>query len=165
MILTPDPNTGLDEIFPPPFYGFWEADLPESVLAAINRIRKTLTDEGPFHGAFAFSEGAAVLLSTLLHSALQSSALKFMVLVAPLPTFDITGRQRLDTNKTAGPIFQIPTILIEGSHDPLRPLVLLAKGLLSQDKTTVIEWTGDHTVPNSGEKWLWEKVVEAITSK
>ena len=135
------------------------------MLAAVHQIKKTLTDEGPFDGAFAFSEGAAVLLSTLLQDGMQSTVLKFMVLVAPFPPFEVSGRQRLDLSKTKGPIFHIPTILIEGAQDPFRPLILLAKDLLPQDKTTVIEWTGGHAVPNSGETWLWEKAVEAILSQ
>lgn len=155
---------GLDEIFCPLLYEFWQAGSPESFLTADHRIRKTLADGGPFDVAFFYSQDGK-LLSTPLQDELQSSALKFMMLVAPLPLFGVSNRQRLNFSKTKRPILRIPTILIEGSHGPVRPLVLLGKDLLSQDQTTMIGKTGDHTVAKSGGKWLQEKVVEAISSK
>lgn len=135
------------------------------MLAAVDQIKKALIDDGPFDGAFAFSEGAAALLSALIQDGMQPFVPKFMVLVAPFPPFEVSGRQRLDGSKTEGPIVQIPTILIEGAEDPFRPLVILAKSLLPKDRTTVIEWGGGHAVPSSRENLLWEKVANAILSK
>ncbi|KAL8832588.1 MAG: hypothetical protein Q9191_000157 [Dirinaria sp. TL-2023a] len=158
-------QTGLGEIFSPPFHKFWQANSPESVVAAVQQIKETLLNKGPFDGAFAFSEGAAALLSALIQDGMQASVPKFLVLVAPFPPFDISGRQRLDHSMTERPIVEIPTILIEGAEDPFRPLVHLAIALLPHDRTTVIEWGGGHAVPNSRENLLWEMVVNAILSK
>ena len=114
---------------------------------------------GPFDGVFAFSEGAAAFLSALVQHELE---LQFMILIAPTPPFDLAGRRRLDIKQTKEPIFDIPAILIQGQRDVLRTLTQMVRGLLDNDKTLTLEWDGGHEVPNSGENWLWDKVVTEI---
>ena len=154
-----DQRLGLDEYFSPPFLNFFGANDPSSVLEGAHRIRATFEKYGPFDGVFAFSEGAAAFLSSLVQHKLQ---LPFMILVAPTPPFDLAGRRRLDLNQTKEPILHTPTIVIQGQRDILRPLTQMVHGLLDNDKTLILEWNGGHEVPNSGEGLLWDKVVAEI---
>ncbi|KAL8784316.1 MAG: hypothetical protein Q9195_009095 [Heterodermia aff. obscurata] len=158
----------LSGMFSPPFLKYWHGNSPESVLDAIRLIKNILLEAGPFDGAIGFSEGGAALLSTLMQDKLHSFSLKFLILIAPISPFDPTGERRLDKTQIQGPIIDIPTIFITGEHDPVRPLTKLAEELLPQSKTTVIEWSGGHAVPNSSQTSLWEKAtaeILAITAK
>ena len=149
----------MDQYFSPPFFKFFGAEQPSSVLEVALRIKAKFEKDGPFHGAFAFSEGAATLLSALVQHKLP---LQFMILIAPLLPFDLGGRCRLKVDQIKEPVFDVPTIVIQGQCDVIGGLTQLVHGLLDSDKTLTIEWDGGHEVPNSGEKWLWDKVITEI---
>ncbi|KAL8782460.1 MAG: hypothetical protein Q9213_005354 [Squamulea squamosa] len=156
------PFSGLGELFDPPFYDTWTADTPASVRQGILRIQSALADDGPFDGAFAFSEGAAALMSALCQGNANSYGLKFVILIAPLPPFDPLGQRRLDIGQTRKHITDLFTILISGNTDPLGPLTQMTRDLLAEKRTMRIEWEGGHAVPNLGERLLWSRVVEGI---
>ncbi|KAL9102128.1 MAG: hypothetical protein Q9163_002689 [Psora crenata] len=109
-------------VFSPPFFNFWHGNSPQTVINAVQRIKNTMADKGPFDGVFGVSEGGAALLSALMQEELQSFGLKFIVLVAPTPPFESSGRRRLDVSQTGRAMIEIPTIFITGAYDPLRPL-------------------------------------------
>ena len=74
-------------------------------------VAEELRSNGPFDVIFAFFEGAAQALSTLLH---RKADLKCLVLVVPFPPFDTSGGKRLDTFLCKGPLVYVPTVFIYG---------------------------------------------------
>lgn len=152
-------HPGLGDLFSPPFYHFYEPGNPASVLEGLSHIRSRVEEKGPFEGVFAFSEGAAAFLSTLVHGEMD---FKFMVLVSPVLPFDISGQKRLDATMTNGPIFNIPAIVIRGRNDVIGLMAIMAKELLVEETTVSLEWPGGHEVPSACERSLWSSVVERI---
>lgn len=155
-------NSAFSGVFSPPFFSYWHGNSAESVLDAVRRIKAIMVDAGPFDGAFWLSEGGAALLSTLVQDKLHSFGLKFILLFVPTPLFDPSGHRRFEISQTRKPIVEIPTIFVTGEHDQLKPLTKPSQGLLSREKTLVLERTGAHVVPNSSESSVWERVIAEI---
>lgn len=158
------PFPGLGEMFSPPFYAFWDANSPSSVLAATELITGSISTNKP-DVIFAYSEGAAAALSTLLH---HPHNVKCLVLISPFPPFDASGHKRLDVSLSGTPV-HIPTLFVRAESDPFACIIALAKGLVNPRNLTVYSWNGGHEVPNSSERGMWaqiaQKVVEVLNKE
>ena len=78
----------MPEIFPGPFYSYYDARSPTSVCGAIDRIAEYIVTNGPYDGVIAVSEGGAAALSALIAHDLE---IKCMLLFMPMPPFDVLG--------------------------------------------------------------------------
>lgn len=106
---------------------------------------------------FAHSDGAAAVLSTLIH---RPCTVKCLILNSPFPPFDRSGTRRLDISLTGTPLVHIPTLLIRGKHDLMAHFVSYAHGLVNEKDLTVYTWDGGHGVPNSGEREVWAQIAQ-----
>ena len=109
------------------------------------------------HIIFAHSDGAAAVLSTLLH---RSCTVKCLILASPFPPFDQTGTRRLDVSLTGAPLFNIPIILVRGNQDLMAHFVTFAQELVNEKSLTVYSWEGGHGVPNSSERGMWAQIAQ-----
>lgn len=144
-------------MFSPPFYKFWDSSSTSSVLAAIELVASSINTTDP-DVIFAHSEGGAAALSALLR---RSHNVKCLVLAAPLPPFDASGRRRLDVSISGTPI-KIPTLFIRGERDPLAHFVAFAEGLVDESCLTIYSWHGGHEVPNSSEGGMWAGIAQTL---
>ena len=144
-------------MFSPPFYQFWDADSPSSVLAAFELIASSTKTNEP-DVIFAHSEGAAAALSTVLQ---RSHSVKSLVLVSPFPPFDASGSKRLDFSLAGSPIV-IPTFFVHGERDPFAQIVALTKGLVSKEHLVSHSWKGGHEIPNSSEQGMWVEIAKEL---
>ncbi|CAD6582476.1 MAG: hypothetical protein ASARMPREDX12_000951 [Alectoria sarmentosa] len=143
------------ELFPPPFYKFWDGDSPSSVLAATDFIASSISYNKP-DVIFAHSEGGAGALSALLR---HPHNVKCLVLVNAFPPFDASGRRRLDVSISGTPI-SVPTLFVHGKSDPMGYFVNLTKGLVDERNLTTYSWNGGHEMPNSGERGMWAQIAQ-----
>ena len=149
--------SGIDELFSPPFYSFWDGDSPSSVLAAIELVSSSI-DDNKTDVIFGVSDGGALALSALLH---RAHNVKCIILITPFPPFDASGRKRLDVSM-AGPLVNIPTLLVRGESDPLAFFVAMAEGLVDEKNLKVYSWKGGHDPPNASERGLWAQVAQDV---
>ena len=104
---------------------------------------------------FAHSDGGAAVLSALLY---RSCTVKCLVLISCIPPFDRSGSKRLDISLSGIPLIHTPTLFIYGEKDPLAHFVNLTKELVSEENLVMYSWDGGHSVPNSGQRGVWEQV-------
>lgn len=165
---------GLAHLFAPPFFNQWDPTLPSSVLSARAHLVNKLRAEGPFDGVLAFSDGAALAATVMIHDASichhefdgidptpASQHFKFAIFIASFPPYDSTGRKRLDVRLAGGPQIHCPTIHIVGNMDPFRSLARLTQELCDRDTTSVVRWDGHHEAPG----WSKRSVCATVASE
>ena len=152
-----DGASGIGELFPPPYYKFWDGDSPSSVLAAMELISSSI-DANKTDVIFAHSDGGAAALSALLP---RVHNVKCIILISPFPPFDVSGRKRLDVSM-AGPLVHIPTLLVRGESDPLAFFVAMTQGLVDKKNLRVYSWKGGHEPPNSSERGMWAQIAQDV---
>ena len=116
--------------------------------------------DGPFDCICAFSEGAAVATSVLIHRG--SLRPRCLILIAPLPPFDASGVLRLDISIVKKPILHIPTTIIQGDIDGYNPVISLVKQLFDQNRLTILHWTGGHQVPGYSQQGILAEAAHKI---
>ncbi|KAF9885359.1 hypothetical protein FE257_012976 [Aspergillus nanangensis] len=60
------PATGVDVVYDPPYYAFWQNDNLQSIQDACTWLRSYIAQNGPYDAIFAFSQGGILLSSALL---------------------------------------------------------------------------------------------------
>jgi len=68
-----DPAPGIKEIYPGPYYTYFELPTKCQVQATLEFLEEFIEDEGPFDGVIGFSNGAAVAATYLLQDAKRPS--------------------------------------------------------------------------------------------
>lgn len=149
-------TTGVFQLFGPPYYKFFDQDSPSTVVQGMDYIASSINTNKP-DIIFGHSEGAAAILSTLLH---RSCTVKCLILVSPFPPFDESGTRRLDISLTGAPLVNMPVLLVRGNQDLMAHFVTFAQELVNKKNLTVYSWDGGHSVPNSSERGLWAQIAQ-----
>ncbi|KAE8150833.1 hypothetical protein BDV25DRAFT_171872 [Aspergillus avenaceus] len=86
------PATGIEDIFPGPYYSYHGVPIPEDVWRAYNFIMDVVQEEGPFDGVIGFSQGAQMAATIIAHEAMinpQADVFKFAVFLSAIMPFDM----------------------------------------------------------------------------
>ncbi|KAL8981229.1 MAG: hypothetical protein Q9205_003921 [Flavoplaca limonia] len=120
-------------------------------------LNKILEVEGPFQAVLGFSHGACVA-ATLLEDNLRRSRdqgvpsmFKMGIFIGGVPPYNIADGG-LFLSDVHGEIFDVPTLHIIGSSDPLIDFALALYNLCDQDKARLF----DH---GRGHQLIWEKTI------
>lgn len=62
-----EPADGVDAIFPPPYYCYYDKPTTQHLKASYNLVLEVMEEDGPFDGVFGFSQGGALLASMILY--------------------------------------------------------------------------------------------------
>lgn len=115
----------------------------------IDWLNKLLDSEGPFDAVLGFSLGAAVAATLLADNLRRSrdsgvpSMFKMGIFICGSPPFDLNNSGLLLAD-TAGQVFQLPTVHIIGSADPLIDFALALYNLCDPDVAEIFDHGRGH---------------------
>lgn len=121
----------------------------EGYLEDMDRLNKLLDSEGPFDAVLGFSHGACIA-ATLLHDNITKSKdrgvpsmFKMGIFLCGTPPYNLTEGGVLLAD-TAGQVFELPTIHMIGSADPLIDLALALYNLCNPDTAEIFDHGRGH---------------------
>lgn len=98
-------TTGVDGVFPGPFYCYYSKPTQEQLEAAYNLIHEVIDEDGPFDGVFGFSQGGALAASMLLQHAKTSphapEPFKLVIFTCASLPFDYDTEKRIHKYNTS----------------------------------------------------------------
>ena len=121
----------------------------EGYAQDIDWLNKLLESEGPFDAVLGFSLGAAVAATLLVDNIRKSrdsgvpSMFKMAIFMCGSPPFDLEHSGLLLAD-TAGQVFQLPTVHVIGSADPLIDFALALYNLCDQDVAEIFDHGRGH---------------------
>jgi predicted esterase len=150
----------------------------ESCVRALEDLENFLQEEGPFDGVMAFSQGAGLAASLMIHRSQQahkfpegSSSLPFRFAIFfcggvpedPAPVSSGEGTRRLLSYDEDGEIIDIPTAHIWGKNDDLYPTFgpVLSK-LCAQNEREDFVHDGGHEIPGPKDPKAVARTVQII---
>lgn len=121
----------------------------QGYLDDIDRLNKLLDSEGPFDAVLGFSHGACIA-ATLLHDNITKSRdkgvpsmFKMGIFLCGTPPYNLVEPGLLLAD-TAGQVFQLPTVHVIGSADPLIDFALALYNLCNPDTAEIFDHGRGH---------------------
>lgn len=121
----------------------------EGYVQDLDRLNKLLDSEGPFDAVLGFSLGACIA-ATLLDDNIRKSRekgvpsmFKMGIFLCGCPPFDLRDSGLLLAD-TAGQVFQLPTVHVIGSADPLIDFALALYNLCDPDTADIFDHGRGH---------------------
>ena len=121
----------------------------EGYIEDLDRFNKLLDSEGPFDAVLGFSLGACVAATLLEDNIRRSrdkgvpSMFKMAIFLCGCPPFDLRNSGLLLAD-TAGKVFQLPTVHVIGSADPLIDFALALYNLCDPDTAEIFDHGRGH---------------------
>jgi predicted esterase len=150
MSVQPDPS--VESLVEGPFYSWFDRDdattLKTQLVHALQGLLEFVTKQGPFEGAYGFSQGAAMLTLLMQDDVRRlisqaSSDLKFEFVILGCCS-EVGGlRRALGLPEVAPRRVDIPSLHIIGQKDPLRPKAeAVAMDMYSTGEQRMVLYTG-----------------------
>ena len=123
-----------------------------SVHNALDRLYRTMDEEGPFEGVLGYSEGATLASTLLLHDrrrcqkAGRESQLKCGLFFAGWPPIDLDGHS-LALSDECGQLIDVPTCHVLGAADPFLQGVMALYNVCNPDNASLFDHGQGHTLP------------------
>lgn len=141
------------------YFKYFEENDAGSCLKAMNDLSNFIAVEGPFDGVIAFSQGASVAATLMLHRLRQNpghervsplfSCAIFLGAAVPCDPAELeAGRIKEMAYEADGEVILVPTTHIWGKLDPSVYPSSLAK-LCSEDQRNIYVHVGGHEIPGS----------------
>ena len=132
---------------------FDKAVKAEGYLEDMDRLNKLLDSEGPFDAVRGFSHGACIAATLLLHDNMTKSRdrgvpgmFKMGIFLCGTPPYNLIEGGLLLAD-TAGQVFELPTVHVIGSADPLIDMALALYNLCNQDTAVIFDhWRGHQLI-------------------
>jgi pimeloyl-ACP methyl ester carboxylesterase len=132
---------------------------PSSAFTALDQLDAFVTLHGPFDGIIAFSNGAQLAATYIVHKKLKSAAsdspFKCAILFSPLGVYDsmewiANGRvQKLDVKNNIFAI-DIPSLVVWGRNDPGQEDAQDVSLLCDPETSYTFVHSGGHEIPGIG---------------
>jgi hypothetical protein len=141
------------------YFGYFEREDVKTCQKALTDLQNYIAFEGPFDGVIAFSQGATVASTLIIHHARRNPSAAPIFKCAIFfsggqpcdPDLLESGRVRMMNFKEDGEVIQVPTANIWGRNDPL-PWVGELDRLCAVDRRITYIHNGSHEIPGSKMK-------------
>ncbi|KAL8643786.1 MAG: hypothetical protein Q9226_008123 [Calogaya cf. arnoldii] len=152
-------------------YEYFDATSAASYASAVEQLHAYVTDEGPFDGLLAFSQGASLAAMYLVHQSLQQSddglPIKVAILISSAAIYDPVawleqGQVRVLNCASDGQPIKIPTAHIWGAKDELRTESEALSDLTDEKLKALYVHTGGHEVPGLSTQGAVQGTVQAV---
>ncbi|KXT02179.1 hypothetical protein AC578_5964 [Pseudocercospora eumusae] len=139
------PGPGIEGVYPPPHYCFFDWYTPERMQEAVDYVREVIEEDGPYDAIMGFSQGASVTASLLAQSA---GNIKFAVFIcaALIPPSSATADELARTIGSFGHI-DVPTLHVIGQQDICYNQSIQLSKTCEQSLAQVVFHSGGHDVP------------------
>jgi pimeloyl-ACP methyl ester carboxylesterase len=143
------------------YLGYFNPDAPASALTALRQLDAFIASHGPFEGVIAFSQGAQLAATYIVHKKLENHAaepvFKCAILFSPLGIYDpkewiTSGTVRKMDFATDGYVISLPSLVVWGEKDQWKEESEGVSKLCDQETLITFVHTGGHEIPGIGLK-------------
>jgi alpha-beta hydrolase superfamily lysophospholipase len=144
------------------YLGYYDPDKPASALAALHQLDAYITSNGPFGAIIAFSQGAQLAATYLVHKKLEDPSapptIKCAILFSPLGIYDprdwiANGTVRRMSFEEDGYVLPVPSLIVWGDKDlQWRDESESMSRLADPRSSCTLVHAGGHEIPGIGLK-------------
>ncbi len=148
------------------FFSYFEPKSIASYTLALSELTSYIATEGPFDGVMAFSQGAGLAASFIIHCNQNKQRQPFKVAVlfsGGVPAIVSHDNICMLDGENEGVLLDLPTAHIWGRNDREYPTFgPLLSELCKREVRRVVVWDGGHEIPGLRDKGAVGEAVRAI---